>query len=293
MPEQEDVGIGMATAVAAPEIENVTWNFQGKIAMVTGAGNGMGREISLSLARAGADLVLVDIGHNVDTVPYQLSTNDDLTRVAEECRAAGVKVTPVLCDVRDVDGVKAAVDEVVGQLGRLDILICSHGVNSPSLVADMSEQTWDVMLETNLKGVFSLTRAVVPHMIAGRSGKIVAIGSTLSYLGFPYAAHYSAAKHGVVGYAKSLALEVARYGINVNVVCPGAVGGTGMFTGLIANKQPEYVAEHDRLGPFNMFDNGEAIHPGDIAQGVLFLASDAARYITGTSLIIDQASSAK
>jgi NAD(P)-dependent dehydrogenase (short-subunit alcohol dehydrogenase family) len=274
-----------------PVVRNITWNYSGEVVIVTGAAHGMGRAIATSFARAGADVAIFEIGHNVETVPYDLSSPEEIDAVAEECRALGARVLPVTVDLRDTDAVKTAVEAVVAEFGRIDILVCNHGIHTVARVVDMPEQQWDVMLDTNLKADYNCARFVAPHMIAAGKGSIVNLGSTLSHLGLPLSAHYSAAKHGVIGFSKGLAIELAPHGINVNVLCPGGVGGTRLEQGI--QQETAFIEELGKYGPYNLFDDDMAVHPEDIANGVLFLASDAARYITGESLLVDQGSSIK
>jgi len=271
-------------------VQNITWDFSGQVVIVTGAALGQGRAHANCFARAGADVVLCDVGHNVETVPYDLATAEELEAAAAECRAHGVRALPIVCDVRDARQVAAMVDRVIAELGKIDVLINNHGVHSIATVADMDETMWDVMVDTNLKGVFLCCRAVAPHMIAAGRGKIVSTGSSLSLAGLPYSAHYGAAKHGVVGLSKSLAIELAPHGVNVNVVCPGGVADTRLSDNITAN-QPEFIAELVKFGPWSLFDNEESLNVEDISNAMMFLASDAARYITGQALLVDQGAS--
>jgi NAD(P)-dependent dehydrogenase (short-subunit alcohol dehydrogenase family) len=273
-----------------PDVKNIKWDFSGQVVLVTGAALGQGRSHAISFAKAGADLVICDIGHNVETVPYDLATKEELESVAKECEAFDVRVLPVVCDARDPAQVAAMVEAAIEQFGKIDVLVCNHGIHSIAKVAEMDEAMWDVMLDTNLKALFLCARAVAPHMIAAGRGKIVNTGSSLSLSGLPYSAHYTAAKHGVAGLSKALAIELAPHGINVNVVCPGGVADTRLSDNITAG-QPEFIAELVKYGPWSLFEDEQSLNVGDISNAIMFLASDAARYITGQTLLVDQGAS--
>jgi NAD(P)-dependent dehydrogenase (short-subunit alcohol dehydrogenase family) len=204
---------------------------QDQVAIVTGAARGNGFGIARALASEGCNIVLTDICEDIATVPYKLATRADLDGAVKEIAGMGVKALGVVCDVRSDAAVKSMVAEVVEKFGKIDIAVANAGITSLIPVAEMDEATWDDTLDTHLKGTFLLCRHVVPHMIAAHSGKVVAISSVGGQRGFGMGSHYCAAKHGILGFVKSLAMEVADHNVNVNAVCPGTVW-TSMMKGL-------------------------------------------------------------
>lgn len=238
----------------------------GKVALVTGGSRGIGRAVALKLAENGADVAINYAGN---------------TAAAEEVKAAiekmGRKAMLVQGSVADTDGVQALVNQVVKELGRLDILINNAGITRDGLLMRMKEADWDAVLETNLKGVFNCSKAVMRTMMKQKSGRIVNMASVVGEMGNAGQANYAAAKAGVIGFTKSLAKEVASRGITVNAVAPGFIA-TDM-TKVLTDDQK---AEMGRSIPL-----GRAGQPEDVANAVLFLVSDEAAYITGQVLNVD------
>jgi (+)-trans-carveol dehydrogenase len=269
--------------------QKVTWNFAEDVVLITGAARGQGRSHALAFAEAGARLVLGDTATNLDTVQYSMATPEELKATAEDCRALGAEVSTVTCDVRDARQVQEMVDAAIGGFGKIDVLIANAGVVSVVEVVDMAEQAWDEVLDTNLKGVFLSTKAVAPHMIAAKGGKIIITGSINSFAGVPGAAHYVAAKHGIAGLAKVLAIELAPHGINVNYVCPTAVNTT-MIEAMAAPDVPEDYGERlvAATGSWNMLEEGAPpLEAEEVTQAVLWLASDASDFVTGSPVVVD------
>lgn len=269
-------------------IANVSYDFSDHVVLVTGAGRGQGRAHAQAFAAAGADVVAADIAAPVATAPYELSSPDDLERTAELVRATGARCLPVVCDVRDCAQVQAMVAAAIERFGKIDVLINNAGIESLPTVQDMTEQHWDDMINTHLKGTFLCSKYVSAHMIVAGRGRILSTGSTLSVVGGPEQAHYSAAKHGMVGFSKSLAIELAPHGITVNVVCPGGLD-TPMVAGLLASLGDRHDVEglNEIGGPFNLFDPTAMLEPEEITRAMLWLASDAAAYVTGAVLVVD------
>jgi len=270
-------------------IRQVSWDFSGTVVVITGAARGQGRAHALAFARAGADLVLADAPKPMETIPYGLSSLAELEATAGDCRAAGAKAVAVACDVRDAEQVDAMVGTAIAEFGRIDVLVGNAGVCSVRDIVDMTEQMWDEIHDTNVKGVFLTTRAVARRMIEARSGKIVLTGSVNSFAGVPGLSHYAAAKHAVAGYAKSLATELAEYGITVTYVCPGAVDtpmlGVATAPGVRDDQGERMVG---MTGSWNILEEGAPpMQDIEITQAVLWLSSDAAKYVTGSPIIVD------
>jgi SDR family mycofactocin-dependent oxidoreductase len=271
---------------------------EGKVAFITGAARGQGRSHAIRLAQEGADIIAVDLAGQVDSVPYPMSTPDDLTETVKEVEALDRRIVATQADVRDYGALKKALDDGVAELGRLDIVSANAGIFSFGTLADLPEQTWQDMIDTNLTGVWHAVKAAIPHLKAGgRGGSIILTSSTAGLMAIENTGHYVAAKHGVVGLMRTLALELAPDMIRVNSVHP-----TGVDTGMIQNAAtyalfaPD-LAEKDRtreqLGERFQTLNALPIpwvEPVDISNAVLWLASDESRYVTGVTLPVDAGS---
>ena len=240
------------------QVRQARWDFTGDVVLITGAAHGQGRSHALGFARAGADLALCDLDQRLDSVSYPLGTQDDLEQVADECRALGAEVLAQTCDVRDDDQVMHFVDEGVRELGKIDVAVANAGLAGIVEVVDMSEQVWDELVDTNLKGVFLTLRHCARKMIeAGDGGRLIATGSVHCFTGVPGSAHYVAAKHGVAGLCKSLAIELAPHQIRVNNICPTAVNTT-MIEVVADPRVPETHGERlvATTGVWNMLEEG-------------------------------------
>ena len=257
----------------------------GKVAFITGAARGQGRAHAIRLAEEGADIIAVDICRDYDTVGYPLATEADLAETVKAVEALDRRIVATVADVRDAVGLKAAVDDGVAQLGRLDIVSANAGICTIQTWDEVTPQVWQDTLDTNLTGVWNTMVVSVPHLIAAGGGSIICTSSTAGIKGLPYLAPYVAAKHGVVGIARTMANELARHSIRVNTVHPTGVD-TPMGTGLgglepLINRDPN-------LGPIYMNTLPvEVVDPRDISNAVLFLASDEARYVTGLEFTVD------
>jgi meso-butanediol dehydrogenase/(S,S)-butanediol dehydrogenase/diacetyl reductase len=247
--------------------------FQGKIAVVTGAGRGIGRAIAMRLAEDGANIAVCDID------------SDTAAETAARIKERGVKAIGLQLDVRDREGIEEMIRRVVNTWGRIDILINNAGITISKPVIEFEEQEWDRTIDINLKGVFNCSQLVVRKMIEQGSGKIVNIASESGKTAKPEFSVYAASKFGVVGLTQGLAQEVARFGINVNAVCPGIVH-TAMWEELdrvLAKrkgmKEGEVLASRKELIPLGRLET-----PEDVAGVVAFLVSDDAAYMTGQSV---------
>ncbi len=270
---------------------------EGRVALVTGGARGQGRVHAMTLARRGCDVAVCDLVAPVATVPYELAAPPDLAETARLVEATGRRCVTVVADVRDTDQVEAAVAATLGALGRLDVLVANAGICSFAPLADLADEAWEDMLATNLTGVFKAVRAVVPHMVAARAGRIVATSSMGGRMGMANLAHYVAAKWGVIGLIKSAALELAPHGITANVVCPATVD-TAMVHNpamyrlfcpdLVDPGRDEVRPAYARMNPMRI----PWLDPQDVADAVAFLASDEARSISGATIEVSAGGSA-
>ena len=257
----------------------------GKVAFITGAARGQGRSHAIRLAEEGADIIAVDICRDYGTVPYAMATEADLAQTVKAVEALDRRITATQADVRDAAALKAAVDDGVAQLGRLDIVSANAGICTVQPWDEVSPAVWQDTLDTNLTGVWNTMVVSVPHLIAAGGGSIICTSSTAGIKGLPYLAPYVAAKHGVVGIARTMANELAAHKIRVNTVHPTGVD-TPMGTGL--GGLEALIGRDPNLGPIYMNTLPvEIVDPRDVSNAVLFLASDEARYVTGLEFTVD------
>ncbi|AMM19032.1 3-ketoacyl-ACP reductase [Frondihabitans sp. PAMC 28766] len=267
----------------------------GKVAFVTGAARGQGRSHALRLAQEGADIIAIDITGQIDSVPYAMSTPQDLEETVKQIEALDRRIVATKADVRDFDQVKVAVDDGVAQLGRLDIVAANAGIFSFGTLEELSETEFRDMIDVNLIGVWHAVKAAIPHIRAGgKGGSIILTSSTAGLEGMNNIGHYAAAKHGVVGLMRTLALELGPEFIRVNSVHPTSVN-TDMIQNsatyaLFAPDLPEAERTKETLGGRFQTMNVLPIpwvEPVDISNAVLWLASDESRYVTGITLPVD------
>lgn len=262
-----------------------------RVVLITGAARGLGKACALRLADEGAALVLADIGRAVETVPYPGASGEQLETTAHEARERGASVVTAVADVRDGGQLTRAVEEGTKTLGPIDGLVAAAGIDSWGKSWELTDVQWDAMLDVNLSGVWKAARAVAPAMIERRYGSMVFISSVLGHKPNVDFAHYTAAKHGVVGLARNMALELAPHGVRVNTVDPTSVNTDMIMNQLYLDRavghQGATIEEAQaRLGMWNALPI-PWIEPVDVANAVLFLLSDEARYITGVSLPVD------
>lgn len=241
-------------------------DLKGKVAIVTGGSRGIGRAIAKALASAGCSVVIT----------YK-SSSQQAQEVVEEISKEGSKALAFQADSAKLEDAQRVVDEVLKIFGKIDILINNAGITRDNLFIRMSESEWDDVIETNLKGVFNFTKAVIKHMIAQRSGKIINIASVVGLIGNPGQANYAASKAGIIGFTKALAKEVASRNIQVNVVAPGYV----------ETEMTEKLSEEQKKRLFELIPAKRIAKPDEIAYVVRFLSSSEADYITGQVIVVD------
>jgi len=273
----------------------------GKVALVTGAARGQGRSHAVRLAAEGADVIAVDIcADSLETLSYSLSTEDDLDATVREVEAGGRRAVKAIADVRSLSELQRAVEAGLAELGRIDIVCANAGIGTWAVSWEMTEQQWAEMVDINLTGVFNTVRAALPSMVErGDGGSLVLTSSTAGLRAYQNTAHYTAAKHGVIGLMKVLAQELGPHRIRVNAVCPTTVrtplvindSTFGLFAPDVENPTEDDVRE--AFESLNILPGVAWIEPGDVSDAVLFLCSDAAKYITGVALPIDAGNTVK
>ncbi|MGB2876699.1 MAG: 3-oxoacyl-[acyl-carrier-protein] reductase [Dehalococcoidales bacterium] len=234
-----------------------------KVAIITGGARGIGREIALRLAEAGATVVVSDVA--------------DAEPAAEEIRKMGHQSLAVAVDVTSTSDVAGMVEKVTAEYGRIDILVNNAGIARDQLLMRMSDEDWETVLNVNLKSVFLCTRAVLRQMVKQRWGRIVSISSIVGIVGNPGQANYASSKAGIIGFTKTIAREVGSRGITVNALAPG----------FIVSKMTEQLSEEQKSEMLKRIPLGFLGTPRDVAEAVAFLSSEEARYITGQVLGVD------
>ncbi|MCL6451248.1 MAG: 3-oxoacyl-[acyl-carrier-protein] reductase [Acetobacteraceae bacterium] len=239
---------------------------EGKVAVVTGGSRGIGRAVVLGLAREGADVAFT-----------YLKGREAADEVARLVSAEGRRCMAVQADCRSADEMQGVARNILGSLGRVDILVNNAGVTRDRLLVMMSPEDWSDVIATNLTGLFNVTRAFLRQMIRQQGGRIINLSSTSGLMGLQGQTNYSASKAGVIGFTRALAKEVARFGITVNAVAPGAIE-----TEMLQAVPPAQLEALKKMVPLGRFGK-----PEEVAEAVVFLASDAAAYITGHLLVVD------
>lgn len=238
---------------------------QEKIALITGAAQGIGKEIALCFARQGADMALVDVAR------------DSLESTRAEIEQQGRKCLALPVDVSNTDEVAACVNKCIDSFGRIDILVNNAGITRDNLLLRMSTEEWDSVIAVNLKGTYNFIKALTKPLMKQRAGRIINIASIIGIIGNAGQANYAASKAGIIGLTKSVARELAPRGINVNAIAPGFI--TTAMTEVLSDEVKEGMLANIPLGRF-----GE---PADVARAALFLASDLSRYLTGQVIVVD------
>jgi len=236
-----------------------------QIAVVTGAGRGIGRAIALKFAAEGADVVCVS------------RTAENAGKVAEEVRALGRRAWAYAVDVADANAVNPAVEKILAECGRVDVLVNNAGVTRDGLLMRMSDADWDVVLNTNLKGAFLLTKAFSRTLLRQRAGRVINVASVVGLMGNAGQCNYAASKGGLIAFTKSAAREFASRGVTVNAIAPGFTE-----TDMTAEMKPEVKEMILKQVPLGRFGQAE-----DIADAALYLAAASGRYVTGQVLTVD------
>ncbi|GAB2670653.1 mycofactocin-coupled SDR family oxidoreductase [Saccharopolyspora gloriosae] len=271
----------------------------GKVAFITGAARGQGRGHALRLAAEGADIIAVDRCAEVDSTPYPMPTEFDLAETAREVEELGRRVVPRVADVRDLDGLQAAFDAGVAELGRIDVVVANAGIVGFGRTWEFTAQEWQEMIDTNLTGVFHTAKVAIPALIEqGEGGCLLFTASIAGTKGIQTVGHYTAAKHGVVGLMRTLANELGPHGIRVNTVNP-----TNVDTAMI--RHPAMYETLSQADAEATAANAEVtmrsmnvlstpwVEVSDVSNAVAFLASDEARFVTGAAFPVDAGAAVK
>lgn len=262
-------------------------SFEGKVVVITGAGKGQGRSHALSFAQQGASLVLCDLGTQLPCAS-PMSTPEQLEETARMVRSVGAQCVTMLADVRVSADMEKLVGAAIERFGKVDIFIANAGLASFGPIREMPYDVWRDVVDVNLTGVATSIRAVVPHMLERGGGRILATSSSVAREGGPNNANYAASKWGVIGFVKSLAIELAPHNITVNAFAPMSVS-----TDMCHNQLTYKLFRPDLEEPTvdDVRDTFASLNPmgvpwlelADASAAMLFLASDDARYVTGTS----------
>lgn len=265
--------------------------FDGQVVLVTGAARGMGRAHALAFARAGAKLAICDIGRTGSSDAYTMAGPDDLDETAAQIESLGAACQVSLVDVRDGAEMNQFVESVVRRFGHIDVLCANAGKTAFGPCTELSDAVWEDVLAVNLTGTFKTVRAVLPHMLNQAYGRIVVIGSSGARMGLAGESAYVAAKWGLIGFIKSVALEVATRGVTLNAVCPTIVS-----TSLIHNPAHYRLFRPDLDDPQLEDVIGEMrrqhpqgiawVEPEEISAAVMYLASREAAHVTGETLSV-------
>jgi SDR family mycofactocin-dependent oxidoreductase len=269
---------------------------EGKVALITGAARGIGRASAVRLAEEGANIVAVDLApkitERIDTVPYALGTPDELEETAELVRAAGARAVTATADVRSQAELDEAVRRGLAEFVAIDVLVANAGIWSRGTLWEITEEEWDKQIDINLSGVWRSVKAVAPHMVGRRTGSIILISSINGFEPGPGYAHYTAAKHGVIGLMRAGALELGPHDVRCNAICPGVIDTPqNSWQGaldLIAGHQGGTMEERAAIGKtFGALASDGLIPASAIADAAAWLASDGARWVTGVALPVE------
>jgi (+)-trans-carveol dehydrogenase len=264
---------------------------EGKVALITGAARGQGRAHAVTLAREGASVVAVDICEQIEGVQYDLATRADLDETARLVEEQDQRCIAIKADARSSEQMRAAADRAASELGGIDIGVVNHGIVMAGTWDMLSDDDWDTMIDTNLSSVWRAARAIIPHLVERGGGSLILTASAAGIRTFYGLPSYVTAKHGVVGMAKALAVELGPQWVRVNALCPGNIS-TPMF-------HNQYVHDMYHGGPGGTRETAvfpaQASHilplpwlePEAISNAIVYLASDEGKYVTGTAFAVD------
>jgi len=259
----------------------------GKVALITGAARGQGRADALRLAGEGADVIVVDVCAPLPSVPYDSATPEDLAETVSLVEKTGRRVISGIVDVRDLAKLRAIADDAVGQLGRLDVIVANAGICVPKPWDQVTPQIYEDTISTNITGTWNTVMAGAPHLVRAGGGSVILISSAAGLKVQPFMVPYTTSKFAVRGMAKAFAAELGQHNIRVNSVHPTGVN-TPMGSGNMQAEIGAAIAGYDRLGA--MFINMlpvDGTAPEDVADTVLFLASDESKFITAHEIAPD------
>jgi SDR family mycofactocin-dependent oxidoreductase len=266
---------------------------EGKVALITGGARGQGRSHAVTLARAGAQIVLTDIDEDMAAVPYPLSRHEDLEETVGMVEAEDVRCRAIGADVRSSEQMNDAVARAVAEFGSLDILCANAGIWAAAPLTEMTDEQWQTVIDVNITGVFNSIRAAARQMVQQESGRIVATASIAGRAGMMNFGNYVAAKWGVIGLVKTAALELAPHRITANAVCPASVRTPMMFENeplyelFLPEVEKPTTAEVEEVVSTTLHKMPDAwIEPEEISNTILFLCSDNAKHISGTAIDI-------
>jgi len=268
---------------------------EGKTALVTGGARGFGRALALMFAAEGADVAVADLARDLPSERfYAMGSPDQLERTADEVRALGRRSLALRVDVTSSADCERMAEETLREFGQIDVLVANAGVWSVAKPWEFGEDEWDLVVDVNLKGAWLTTKFVVPHMIERRYGKVLLVSSVGGLRAYPGYASYIAAKHGVIGLMKSLALELGPYDVNVNAICPTQMGRATAespvdpaWPGIVGHDDPTYEEYNAAAGKSNLFEHRGLPDFPDVAEVALWLVSDASRMVTGQAIGAD------
>jgi NAD(P)-dependent dehydrogenase (short-subunit alcohol dehydrogenase family) len=265
---------------------------------ITGAARGVGRATALAFARNGANVMLGDIGGPIEGCPYPLGTPEQLEESASRCRALGSRAATALVDVRDQAQIADAVERCHAELGEIDVLVNNAGLVGPSGVPahELDESAWATIVDVDLNGPWRCAKAVLPDMLARRGGAIVNVASTAGLVAFPFFANYVAAKHGLIGLTRALALDYAPHSVRVNAVCPTSIrdepeldsamlAGVASMLGFDLDDYESLSLPHHPLGSLVTAD--------DVAAAIVWLCSAESSRVTGAVIPVDSGFTAR
>jgi len=263
----------------------------GKVALITGAARGQGRNHAVRLAAEGADIIALDVCAPIESIDYDTATPDDLLITAEMVKEVGGRIVTAAVDVRDAPGLATAVTDGVEELGKLDVVVANAGVVATRRWDEITPEEWGAVVGTNLTGTWNTCQAALPHVLATGGGSLILVSSTSGLKGLPFMTHYAASKHGVVGIMRALANELGPKGVRVNSLHP-----TGVPTPMLAGMTPLTAYIDDAPRTRALFDNTlpvNLIELDDVSDAVLFLASDESRFVTGSTMTVDAGASSR